>query len=91
MLYATGDNRRRLLRAGDHVHPERTGRIFPDPGGLPAKYRELIDWAKAKYAQGGGEPVRWLEGLFQMSGTGADIWKGEDPDEYVRRLREGWE
>jgi len=91
MLYATGGNRRRLLLAGDHLHPERTGRIFPDPGDLPAKYNDLIDWAKARYAKGGGEPVRWLEGLFQMAATGKDIWKGEDPDEYVRRLREGWE
>jgi hypothetical protein len=91
MLYATANNRRRLLRAGDDVHPERTGKIFPDSEDLPPQYRELITWAKERYGRGGGKPVRWLEGVFQMAGTGRDVWKDEDPDEYVRKLREGWE
>ena len=90
MLYATPGNRRRLVREGDHVHPERNGKIFPDPDDLPPRYRELIQWARERYGKGGGQPVRWLEGIFQMAGTGRDIWKGEDPDEYVRKLREGW-
>jgi hypothetical protein len=91
MLYATANNRRRLVREGDDVHPERTGKTFSDPDDLPPQYRELIKWAKERYRRGGGTPVRWLEGVFQMAGTGVDIWNGEDPDEYVRKLREGWE
>ena len=32
-----------------------------------------------------GDPVLRLQGL------GKDIWKGIDPDAYVKNLREGWE
>jgi hypothetical protein len=91
MIYATANNRRRLLREGDDVHPDRTGKIFPDPEDLPPQYHELIKWARERYGKGGGKPVRWLDGVFQMFGAGKDLWKGEDPDEYVRKLREGWE
>ena len=31
MLYATQANKRRLLMEGDAVHPQRNGKIFPDP------------------------------------------------------------
>jgi hypothetical protein len=91
MLYATSDRKRRLRLQGDDIHPDRTGKIFPDPGDLPPQYHELIKWARERYGKGGSKPVRWLEGVFQMFGTGKDLWKGEDPDEYVRKLREGWE
>ena len=91
MLYATGSGTRRLLLEGDDVHPERTGKVFPDPDDVPPKYHELIDWAKRRYNQSGESKSRWLEGVLQMRGMGREIWKGEDPDEYVRRLREGWE
>jgi hypothetical protein len=91
MLYETANHRRRLVREGDDVHPGRTGKTFPDPDDLPPQYRELINWAKERYSKGGSKPVRWLEGVFQMFGTGKDVWEGEDPDEYVRKLREGWE
>jgi hypothetical protein len=42
----------------------------------------------------GGETekaLRWLESLFELDGLGKEHWKGLDPDEYVRKLREGWE
>jgi hypothetical protein len=34
---------------------------------------------------------RHLESLLEMEGLGKEHWKGIDPDEYVRKLREGWE
>jgi len=83
MLYATSARTRRLLRSGDQVHPERTGKIWPEPDDLPPQYGELIKWAKQRYG-------RWLEGIFQMRGMGRELWRGEDPDEYVRNLREDW-
>lgn len=49
MLFATGTHTRRLLMRGDGVHPQRTGKIFPDPGEIPAKYVPLINWAKKRY------------------------------------------
>ena len=91
MLYATGDRTRRLLHSSDQVHPKRTGKIWPEPEDLPPQYRELIDWAKQRYGKGSPRRERWLEGIFQLRGMGKELWHGEDPDEYVRKLRENWQ
>jgi hypothetical protein len=91
ILYATGERTRRLLLAGDDVHPARSEKIFPNLEDIPPRYHELVEWSRKRYRKGTSKPVRWLEGLLQMAGTGRDHWKGEDPDEYVRKLREGWE
>jgi hypothetical protein len=53
MLYSTGKHTRRLLLPDDDVHPERTGKIFPEPGELPEPYLPLLDWAKARYESAG--------------------------------------
>jgi hypothetical protein len=91
MLYATGKHTRRLLLSSDDVHPERRGKIFPEPEDVPEKYRELIEWAKQRFASKNPERGRHLDGVFQLVGLGKELWRGEDPDEYVRKLREGWE
>jgi hypothetical protein len=113
MLFATGKHTRRLLLAGDEIHPGRTGKVFPDPGEIPEKYQPVLDWAKKRYEEGGAgvgvrpsrneverpgalkqrpeTPQRWLESLFELEGLGKEYWKGVDPDEFVRKLREGWE
>lgn len=49
MLFATDKHNRRLLLPGDEVHPERTGKIFPEPGELPQQYLPLLDWAKSRF------------------------------------------
>jgi hypothetical protein len=36
-------------------------------------------------------PQRRLESLLEMEGLGREYLNGVDPDEYVRKLREGWE
>src|SRR5580704_10928597 len=41
ILYATGERTRRLLLAGDDVHPERSEKVFPDAEDIPPQYREL--------------------------------------------------
>ncbi len=89
MLYATGKHTRRLFREGDDFHPLRHGRTFPAPHTLPEKYRYLLDWYQNEYTT----PARdgWLSGIFAMIGAGRDIFAGIDPDEYVRKLRAGWE
>lgn len=114
MLYATGKHTRRLLMAGDEIHPERTGKIFPDPGEIPEKYLPLLEWAKERYDRAAkdrdvGTPIEWrsdagsvdspspeaprrhLEGLLSLRLAGAHLANGEDPDDYIKRLREGWE
>jgi hypothetical protein len=89
MLYATGE-RRRLLHAGDEIHPDRNGKIWPNPEDVPARYAELIEWAKQRYGTGTPRRVPWLDGVLQLRGLGRELWRGEDPDDYVRKLRENW-
>lgn len=36
-------------------------------------------------------PERWLESLFELEGLGREYWQDFDPDEFVRKMREGWE
>lgn len=104
MLYATGKHTRRLLLPGDEMHPERTGKIFPDADELPERYLPLLGWARSRYesakaavharSSSDSEPsgqLRWLESLFELEGLGKENWKGINPDEFVRQLREGWE
>ncbi|MGA2571623.1 MAG: hypothetical protein ABSF23_13985 [Terracidiphilus sp.] len=113
MLFATGKHTRRLLLPGDEVHPERTGKLYPDAEEIPEKYHPLLGWAKWRYeksaamngkspsiadrlsSQASDEPPRpaeqWLGTLFELEGLGKQYWKDVDPDEFVRKLREGWE
>jgi hypothetical protein len=90
MLYATAKGRRRLFRSGDSYHPERQdGKILPNPADVPARYRDLIDWYNTKFKKGKsgpeGDPLLGLRGMWK------GLWKDEKPDDYVRRLRQGWE
>jgi hypothetical protein len=41
--------------------------------------------------QGSKAADRWLDSLFELEGLGKEYWKDVDPDEFVRKLREGWE
>lgn len=89
MLYATGRKTRRLLRLEDDVHPGRTGKIWPHPDDVPPQYYELLEWAKRRYSSSPPPGAnRWLEGILRLRGMGQEIWKDQDPDEYVRSLRE---
>lgn len=90
MLYKTTEGKIRLLRAGDDVHPERTGKIWPDPQEVPQRYHELIAWAQKQYGKEKPSSNRWLEGIRQMRGLGKKMWAGEDADTYVSKLREEW-
>jgi hypothetical protein len=55
MLFATGRSTRRLLLPGDEVHPDRTGKIFPEAGELPEEYLPLLAWARERYERSRGE------------------------------------
>jgi hypothetical protein len=91
MLYATSHSTRRLLLPGDDIHPDRTGKAWPRPEDVPPRYAELIEWARRRYEKSNQVPARWLDSIMQLRGLGREIWRDEDPDEYVRKLREGWE
>ncbi len=91
MLFATGKLTRRLFRKGDPFHPDRDGsKIIPNSGEIPAKYRFLLDWYESDYAPPTRKGSR-EDSILELKGLGKEIWKNVDADEYVRKLREGWE
>lgn len=93
MLLATSRDRRRLFRPGDPYHPDREGsKTVPEKADIPAKYHRLIDWYSEEYVR--QRPARGKrpnpDPVLMLRGLGKEIWGGEHPDRYVRRLREGW-
>ena len=90
MLFATAPKTRRLLREGDSYDPERAGsKTRPDRKNVPEQYRELIDWYERDYR--GRRDSDNEDPILKLRGLGGELWRGIDPDDYVRRLREGWE
>lgn len=91
MLFATGKLRRRLFRNGDPYHPDREGaKTIPSKDDIPADYHHLLDWYDTEYAPKGVN-VDKTDPVLALRGLGKEISTGEHPDDYVRRLREGWE
>jgi hypothetical protein len=45
----------------------------------------LLDWYATTYS-----PARDQDPILSMRGLGKRIWKDEEADAYVARLREGW-
>ncbi len=91
MLYATGKNTRRLFRENDDFNPERgSGKVTPHKENIPAQYHSLLDWYADKFV-GKRKGVEKSDPILELRGLGKAIWVGEDPDEYVNRLRRGWE
>ena len=91
MLLETTEGRRRLFRKGDPYHPDRDGsKIYPAAEDLSGEYNGLLNWyeewcEKANRSRAEDDP------LLPLKGAGAHLWTDETPDEYVQRLREGWE
>ena len=57
---------------------------------IPVKYQSLLDWYNEKFVakrKGSKE----TDPILGLSGLGKEIWVGENPDEYVSRVRGGWE
>lgn len=91
MLFATGKDTRRLYRPGDTYHPNREdSKTVPQRTEIPESYRFLLDWYEKEYASG-QLPGKAQDSILSLRGLGKELWKGVDPDEYVRQLREGWE
>jgi hypothetical protein len=86
LLYATTTRTRRLFREGDPYDPRRAGgRVAPLAENIPEEYRFLLDWYALEYS-----PVVDADPILGLRGLGKEIWRDEEPDQYVRRLREGW-
>jgi len=91
MLVETTSGCRRLFRSGDPYHPGREGaKTVPAREDLPELYRSLLDWYR-EWDSYNSEDRAKNDPLLALYGSGKDLWADEHADEYIRRLREGWE
>lgn len=91
MLFATGKSTRRLYRTGDPYDPEREGaKTTPFSAEIPEQYHTLLNWYRTEYVMKTTESSEH-DPILALRGLGRELWQNEDPDEYVRRLREGWD
>ena len=90
MLFETEKGRRRLWKPGDPVDPKRIGaKTTPLRSEIPAQYHSLLDWYESKYAKLSKQKGQPGDPILGLRGLGKRIWD-ESPDEYIRRLRQGW-
>ena len=91
VLFATSRHTRRLFRDGDpYDDARRESSVPPDREALPERYHGLLDWYFSDYTN--RRPARSLaDSILALSGLGKELWADENPDEYVRRLREDWD
>lgn len=90
ILFETAPGRRRLFRKGDTYHPEREGsKMVPKREDIPF-YEGLLSWYNEWSVQATRATVE-SDPLLALRGSGRKLWADEHADEYVRRLREGWE
>jgi hypothetical protein len=91
MLFETAPGRRRLFRTGDTYDPARErGKMAPHPEDIPAKYRRLLDWYRDWDRASARDRIK-NDPLLALFGSGKELWADEHADDYIRRLREGWE
>jgi hypothetical protein len=91
MLLETRPGRRRLFRTGDSYNPQREGaKITPEREDLPYGHGDLLNWYRGWSAMAAGKAMK-EDPLLALRGSGKHLWADEHADDYVRRLREGWE
>lgn len=91
MLFESAPGRRRLFRKGDAYHLEREGgKIIPKREDMPGRYHGLIAWYE-NWNSALAAKAEETDALLSLRGSGKRLWADEHADEYVRRLREGWE
>ena len=91
MLFETAPGRRRLFRKGDNYDPGREGaKTAPEREEIPSRYAPLLNWY-ADWSQDSVEERIKNDPLLALYGDGKDLWADEHADQYVRRIREGWE
>ena len=91
MLFETSSGRRRLFRKGDVYHPGREGsKITPEGEDLPSGYKSLLSWYRAWTVAATNNNSN-EDPLLLLRGSGKHLWADEHADDYVRRLRKGWE
>jgi hypothetical protein len=90
MLFESAPGRRRLFRKGDSYHSQREGaKITPKREDIPS-YEALLNWYNDWNARTTNATAK-TDPLLALRGSGKHLWADEHADDYVRRLREGWE
>jgi len=91
MLYETGEGRRRLYRKGDPFHPDRAdSKVVPERDDIPFEFHELLIWYES-WSESNSETSAKSDPLLRLQGSGKELWADEPADEYIERLREGWQ
>ena len=91
MLFETRPKYRRLFRLGDSYNPQREGcKITPEADEIPLRYADLLDWYE-EWSRSSADVAIQNDPLLALYGSGKDLWADEHADEYVARLRAGWE
>lgn len=91
MLFETSPGRRRLFRKGDAYHPAREGaKIIPNSEDLPHSYHHLLAWYR-DWSSAIHRAAPEADPLLALVGSGKHIWDDEHADDYIHRLRQGWE
>lgn len=91
MLFEAAPGRRRLFRPGDPYDLKREGsKTIPAADEIPQEYEPLLSWYKG-WVENPSASDPSEDPLLRVARIGRHIWQDEDPDEYVRLLREGWE
>ncbi|HEV2349210.1 MAG TPA: hypothetical protein VG028_05115 [Terriglobia bacterium] len=91
MLFETAGGRRRLFRPGDAYHPAREGaKTTPNAEDVPNGYAGLLAWYR-DWCTAAARSAPEADPLLGLLGSGKHLWAGEHADEYVSRLRKGWE
>lgn len=92
MLYETAPGRRRVFRPGDTYHAGRKGgKTLPKPEELPENwFKGLLTWYTGWCSNATEQAIK-NDPLLALYGSGKHIWADEHADQYIRRLREGWE
>jgi hypothetical protein len=91
MLVETSPGRRRLFRPGDTYHPEREGsKTIPAKEDIPYGYEGLLSWYQDWSSRMVTKAAK-SDPLLLLLGSGKQLWASEHADDYVKRLRKGWQ
>jgi hypothetical protein len=91
ILFETAPGRRRLFRTGDSYDPGREGaKTKPELEEIPSQYAPLLEWYRSWSQDSAADRIK-NDPLLALYGDGKDLWADEHADDYVRRIREGWE
>jgi hypothetical protein len=93
MILETSPGRRRLFRPGDIYDPRREGgKSFPAAEELSERswFRGLLAWYRAWCSEAANR-AQEDDPLLALYGSGKHLWADEHADDYVQRLRAGWE